>query len=88
MATATYKEWINTANWDQVVKILQAEFRYIRLPTECMCQTVVLIRKGNWWFIGIGIVEVLWKVLLGVINGRIGVEVYFHDVLHGFWVGR
>ena len=56
MSAATYKEWINTAKWDQVVEILQPEFRDIRLPTECMCQTVVLIPKGNWGFIGIGLV--------------------------------
>ena len=32
--------------------------------------------------------EVLWKLLLGVINWRIGAVVHFHNVLHGFRVVR
>ena len=68
--------------------ILQTVFREGRLPTECMWQTVVIITKGNREFRGIELVEVLCKVLLGVINQRIGAAVQFHDVIHGFRVVR
>ena len=44
-----------------------------------------VIYNGKGEFKGIGLVEVLCKELLGVINRRIGAEVKFHDVLHGFW---
>ena len=49
---------------------------------------MVLIHKGYGEFRGIGVVEVLWKVLQGVINWRIGVTVQFHNVLRGFMTGR
>ena len=48
---------------------------------------MVLIPKGNRDFRGIRLVELLCKVLQGVINQWIGVEVQLHDVLHGFWSG-
>ena len=52
-----------------------------------MWNMVVLIPKGNGGFRGIGIVEVLWKVLLGMVNCQIRVEVQFYDALHGFMAG-
>ena len=69
---ATREEWPDMENWDWVVEILQICFWYGRLPTECTCQTTVLVPKGNGYFRGVGIVKVLWKALLGAINWRIG----------------
>ena len=48
---------------------------------------MVPIPKGNEDFRGFGLVEVLWKVLLGVINWHIGEAVQFHDVMHSFQEG-
>ena len=48
---------------------------------------VVLIPKENGGFRGILLVEVLWKLLLGIVNWQIGVAVKFYDVLHGFREG-
>ena len=87
MEAATREERPYTANWDRVVDIIQTYFWYGRLLTECMWQMVVLIPKGNGGFRGNGILEVLWKALLRVINRRIRAAVKFHGVLHGFWVG-
>ena len=53
---------------------------------KCTLQAVVLITKGNGYFRGIGLAEVLWKTVPGAINCSIGAAVQFHDVLHGFWV--
>ena len=36
----------------------------------------------------IGLVEVLWKTVPGVINCNIGLVFQFHDVLHGLWAVR
>ena len=44
--------------------------------------------KGNGEFWGVGLVEVIWKALLGVVNRRIKMAVKFHDVLHGFLSGQ
>ena len=67
---------------------MQMEFREGRLPTECTCQKVVLTPKGNYNFRGIGMMEVLWNTMLGMIKLRIRVEVQLHGILHVFWVGR
>ena len=48
---------------------------------------VILLPKGNGESRGIGIYEVLWKVLSGVLKRRIGAVTNFQDVLHGLWAG-
>ena len=47
----------------------------------------MIIPKGNGGFRGFGIVELLWKALLGFINQWIGSALQFHNVLHGLRVG-
>ena len=37
---------------------------------------------------GVVLVEVLWKVISGIINCLISSSVQFHDALHGFCAGR
>ena len=49
---------------------------------------MVLIPKGNGDFRCFGLVELLWKVLSGIINQKIGSAVHFYDVLHSFQAGR
>ena len=51
-------------------------------------QTVVLIPKGKGDYRGIGLVEVMWKVVAVILNRRFTSSITFHDVLHGFRVGR
>ena len=51
---------------------------------ECGWQMTVLLPKGNIEFQGIGIFEVIWKAVLGMVNLWIGETVNFHDALHGF----
>ena len=36
----------------------------------------------------IGMLEVMWKVVEGVIDTLVKAAVQFHDVLHGFHAGR
>ena len=49
---------------------------------------VVIPRGGGTNFRGIGLVEVMWKVISIIINRRLSSSIQFHDVLHGFHVGR
>ena len=58
----------DTANWDRMVDIIKTAFRDRRLPVECGWQMAVLLSKGNKELQGIGIVEVIWKAVLGVVN--------------------
>ena len=50
---------------------------------------VVMIPKaGGTDFRGIGLVEVLWKAISGIINIWILSSIHFHDALHGFCAER
>ena len=49
---------------------------------------MAIIFKGNGEFRRVGLVEVIWKALSGVVNRRIRVEVKFYDVMQGFREGR
>ena len=48
---------------------------------------VVLIPKGCEEYLGIGIVEVLWKVVTVFLNRHFISSIAFHDFLHGFQSG-
>ena len=49
---------------------------------------MVLIPKGKGDYQGIGLVEVMWKVVAVVLNRRLTSSITFHDVLHGFRAGH
>ena len=49
---------------------------------------VVLIPKGEKDYRGIGLVEVMWKVVVAILNCRFTASITFHHALHGFRSGR
>ena len=49
---------------------------------------MVLIPKGKGDYRGIGLVEVMWKVVAVILNHRFTSSITFHDVLNGFRAGR
>ena len=53
-----------------------------------MWQAVVLLPKGGKYYRGFDLVEVLWKLVLDILNCRLTVSITFHDFLHGFREGR
>ena len=75
-------------NWTMVVDLLQSAFREGKLAEEATCQVVVLIPKGGKDYWGIGLVEVMWKVVAVILNRRLTASITFHNFLHGFWAGR
>ena len=56
--------------------------------TELGWTVLFLIPKVNTDTWGIGLLEVLWKVVEAVIGTRIKSVVQFHDFLHVFCAGR
>ena len=58
------------------------------MAEEATWQTVVLILKGRKEYRGIGIVEVMWKVVAAILHRRITTAIIYHDFLHGFRAGR
>ena len=49
---------------------------------------MVLNSKGKKDYRGIGLVEVMWKVVAAILNRRLTVSITFHDFLCGFWAVR
>ena len=58
-----------------------------RLEEEATWQAVVLINKGEKYYRGIGLVEVMWKVLAAILNLRLTSSITFHEFVHGFRAG-
>ena len=75
-------------HWGRVAEIVQTTFRDGDLAEEATWQAVVLIPKGKGDYRGIGLVEVMWKVVAVILNRRLTSSITFHDVLHGFRAGR
>ena len=75
-------------NWARVVELVQTAFRDGDLAEEVMWQAVVLIPKGEKDYQGIGLVEVVRKVVAAILNRRFTSSITYHDTLHGFRAGR
>ena len=49
---------------------------------------MVLIPKGEGGYRGIGLMEVMWKAVVVILNLRFTASITYHDYLHGFQEGR
>ena len=58
------------------------------MEEEATWQTVVLIPKGRKEYRGIGLVEVMWKVVAEILHRRLTTAITYHDFLHGFRAGH
>ena len=76
------------SNWERLVDIVHTSFGEGHLAEENMWQAVVMIPKGEKEYCGIGLVEVMWKVVAEILNLRLTASITFYEFLHGFWVGR
>ena len=59
-----------------------------QLGGEATWQAVVLIPKEKGNYHGIGLVEVVWKVVAAILNLHITASITYHDFLHGFRAGH
>ena len=71
----------------RVVELVQTAFRDGDLAEEATWQAVVLIPKGKKDYRGIGLVEVMGKVVAAILNRRFTSFITYHDALHGFRAG-
>ena len=58
------------------------------MAEETTWQAVVLIPKEEKDYKGIGLVEVMWKVVAVILNRRFTSSITYHNALHGFRAGR
>ena len=62
-AVQPVKEPTEADNWVMVVDLIQTAFQEGMLSEEATWQAVVLITKGKKYYRGIGLLEVMWKVV-------------------------
>ena len=70
-----------------VVELVHTAFREGRLEEEATWQVVVLLTNEKKNYIGIGLVEVIRKVVAAILNCWLTASTTFHDFLHGFRAG-
>ena len=73
------------SHWQNVVELVQMALWEIWMAEESMLQEVVMIPKWVGDYHSIGLVEVVWKVVMEIINRRFTTSIAFHHVLHVFW---
>ena len=78
----------NPTRYMKLVYSIQFMWYNYYIPMEIGSTLLVLIPKVSADTQGIGMLEVMWKVLKGVIDTLVKAAVQFHDVLHGFHAGR
>ena len=71
-----------------VVELIKTSFWEGELVEEADWQAVVLISKGGGDYHGIGLMEVMWKVVAVILNFCFTASITYHDSLHGFRAGR
>ena len=57
--------------WAKVVELTQTAFREGNMAEEATWQVVVMVPKGKGEFRGIGLVEVVWKILSLILHRRL-----------------
>ena len=57
------------------------------MAEEATWQAMVMVPKGKGEFWGIGLVEVIWKLLSLILHRRLA-AIQRHEVIHGFREGR
>ena len=75
-------------HWENLVELIQTSFCEGGLDQEATWQVVVLIPKEKQEYRGIGLVEVMWKVVAAILNHWITASITYHDFLNGFRAGR
>jgi len=74
--------------WDTLVQLMQHMWSTGQLSTELTWSIQVLSPKPNGGARGIGLLEVVWKLMEAINDTRVKEVIEFHDCLHGFHSGR
>ena len=75
-------------HWRLLLKLCQHVWETGEIPQQMLLTIAVFIPKGNSGkFQGIGLLEVIWKLLERVLDLRLS-EIELHDFLHGFRAKR
>ena len=70
------------------MELVQLIWNHRNIPADLGWKISIFISKGNIDNRGIGLLEVLWKVMQDIIDTCIKKVVTFNYILHGFCAGR
>ena len=97
MRAEDLKEWLRKASretklvihwWRMLIILIQNIFKDGAVPGNVAWAMVVLLPNGRGGYQGIGLVEVVWKVYVMVVNFCLKSIVTLHDTLNGFREGK
>ena len=69
---------------DALVSMTKMAFREGHLPVDITWTNMVLLLKERGYYKYIGMVEMLWNMIVTIINTRLRVSISLHNNLHGF----
>ena len=84
----TRGKYPDTEHWDKLMSVTKLVLRIRHIPEALVWTMMVLIPKSGGDYIGIGIVEVMWKVHTSIVSNILRNSITLHDSLHGFRQGR
>ena len=97
MTVQHIRDWLTTAErkqnpdptpWEALVTFVQHVFQTGDIPPQLHWSYLTLLPKPDGGVQGIGLLEVLWKLIEAIIDTRVRATVTLHDALHGFIAGR
>jgi len=88
LTEATRSENPDPSRWEVLVELVQECYRTGTIAEEMTWSSMVLLPKGGGDFRGIGLLDIIWKLMESILNRRIASQVEFHDTLHGFRAKR
>ena len=84
----THEKDPDTRRWEKLVSVTKLVFREGCILTALSWTMMVLITNIGGRYIGIGLVEVVWKVWEKIMNNRLRATITLHGALHCFKKGR
>jgi hypothetical protein len=78
----------NRVNWAPFVELVQHMYVTGEIPTALSYAVCVLLPKPDGGVQGLGLLEVIWKVIASILTERLNAAVKWHNCIHGFRAER
>ena len=78
----------NRTHWDPLVQLVQHVFLTGEIPQGMAHSVCVLLPKPDGGVRGLGLLEIVWKVVASILTVRLNAGIRWHDSIHGFRTAR
>ena len=85
---ATQEKELDTRRLEKIVSLTKLAFQEGHLYVALTRSKMVLLPKGGGEYIGIGLVEVIWKRYASIMNNRLHSYIILQDPIYGLIHGR